>query len=787
MILLTPKELKARGFVLNGAGLHHFSSGEYDRALPLFCAAARANNQDSLYARNALQAWRHLERPHEALEFIAAQPASLLAVPDVRAWQAYFQAQAAFTDLALTNYAKLFAEGYRSDLHFPEYINLLNLRRQYDQALVQVEKYLEKQDSISGRLLEADIYRLQRDFPKALTLLKAQHEKAPFNSQIAGVLAETSLQAGLAKEALEVSQEMVKASRDSAYAQFLKGRSELALKWYREAKTSFEAAAKLAPANKEIASYVELVSGLTGEGNNTNIKEPIEMVALPAALTNSPAAPAPEGYAKRFGAYYARRFVALAWEPGKQLRTTEYLLAQVLDASGVSAFSTVQIPFDPLGQQLFVNEVRVMDAAGKTISTGQVADYYVLDDRSGGVASQKKVLNIPIPGLQPGCQLAVVFTRRELGAATEFPFLEHFFSRPFPVRDSALFVRAPAGRLRYHAAPAREPQALEGGLCWRVADPLVARWEPLQPPAATFLPGVSLADASSQWAALASNYLASIADRLQPEASVQEQARKLVAGLPNDEARIATLTHHVQTNYTYKAIEFGRRARIPNQPADIARNKYGDCKDHAVLLQHMLQAVGVPARLVLASLRGPVQEELPSLDQFDHMLLFVPGTWANNFIDCTDKGGDAALAIPPGLQGRSVLVLDDIKPSFAIIPGYSPDASKIEEQRHLRLVDLSDVVVDETITLSGPHAAYMRSYLLQVPASSRRTMFQRQAGLAEVELSDFSAEPLEAPQVPLRLHCAYTLKRQFHRSDERLSGILRAGIERLDPDGRASG
>lgn len=777
--LLTPREQKVRGLVLNSAGLHHFNSGEYDQALPLFCAATRANNKEPLYARNALQTWRHLERPKEALEFIDAQPASLVTVPDVRAWRAFFQGRAAFTDLALTNYTRLFAEGYRNELHFTEYITLLSARRQYDLAHVEVEKYLDKEDSVSVRLLEADLYRLQRDFPKAISVLKAQHEKAPFNSQIAGVLAEASLQGGLAKEALEVSREMVKANRDSAYAQFLQGRSELALKWYREAKTSFEAAVKLAPANKEIASYLELVSGLIGEGNNTNIKEPIELVALPAALTNTPSAPVPEGYAKGYGAYYARRFVALAWEPGKELRTTEYLLAQVLDASGVSAFSTVQIPFDPLGQQMFVNEVRVMDSSGKTISTGHLADYYVLDEHAGEVASQKKVLNIPIPGLQPGCQLAVILTRRELGTVAEFPYLEHFFSRPFPVRDSALFVRAPARRLSYRASPAREPQAIEDGLCWRVTDPLVARYEPLQPPAAAFLPMVSIADASSQWQALASNYLASIADRLQPEASVQEQARKLVAGLDSDEARIAVLTHHVQTNYTYKAIEFGRRARIPNKPAEIVRNKYGDCKDHAVLLQQMLQAVGVSARLALASHHGLVQADLPSLDQFDHMLLFLPGNAAGRFVDCTDKGGDAALAIPLGLAGRSALILDSPNSRFATIPTYPADASIIEEQRRLRLVDLSDVAVDETLTLTGAHAAYMRGYLLQVPTSSRRTVFQRLAGLAEVELSNFGAEPLETPNAPLRLHCAYTLKRQFHRSNDRLSGILRAGIVRM--------
>jgi hypothetical protein len=160
------------------------------------------------------------------------------------------------------------------------------------------------------------------------------------------------------------------------------------------------------------------------------------------------------------------------------------------------------------------------------------------------------------------------------------------------------------------------------------------------------------------------------------------------------------------------------------------------------------------------------------------MLLFVPGRAAGSFLDCTDKGGDAAQSIPPGLASRSVLVLDPPNPRFAAIPSYPSDASTIEEQRNLRLVDLSDLAVEETLTLTGPHAAYMRGIMQQVPASSRRMWFQRQAGLTEVELSDFVAEPLEAPCAPLRLYCAYTLKQQFHRSNGRLSGILRAGIER---------
>src|SRR5439155_16500585 len=208
-IEFTAREKKTQGFALNQAGLFHFNSGDYEQALRLFRAASRANREESLCVINALLAWRHLDRPKEALDFLDAQPASISTLSAVRAQQAYFQANSSLTDQALTNYARLFAEGYRNDGHFGEYANLLMLQRQYDVALSAVEKYLKTEDSVPVRLLEAEVHRLTRDFPKAISLLKVQREKAPFNGQIANALAETCLQAGQYNEALEISKEQV--------------------------------------------------------------------------------------------------------------------------------------------------------------------------------------------------------------------------------------------------------------------------------------------------------------------------------------------------------------------------------------------------------------------------------------------------------------------------------------------------------------------------------------------------------------------------------------------------
>ena len=775
----TDRELKTQGFVLNQAGLFHMNLGEHEQALPLFCAAARANSEESVYVLNALYTWQRLDRPKEALAFLEKEAPAVLAIPAVRANQAYFQAQASLTDESITNYAGLFAGGYRDDSHFTEYINLLIDGKQYDRAQAEVHKYLDTEDSVAARLLEAQICRQEQDLPKAVSLLKTLRDKAPSNSQVAGALAETFIQAGQYSEALTVSQELIKDKGRSAYACTLKGRSELGLKWYREAKDSFADAARLAPANKDIRAFLNYVSGLLGEGDNTALMDPIAPVALPAALTNGTVESIPDGYAKNYGAYYVRRIVAASYIPGKEFRTTEFMLARVLDASGVSAFSTVQVAFDPLLEQIFVNEVRVMDAAGKTVSTGNAANYYILDDRSTLAASQKKVLNIPVPGLQPNCQLAVTITRLQSGRLEEFPFLAHSFACAAPVRESIYFLTGDAHGLKYITSPAVEPQKLPEGLCWRELDPMMARWEPLQTPAADFLPMLWIADASARWSVIASNYLASINDRQTLDDGLRNETRRLVEKLDSTDARIALLASYVQTNLTYKAIEFGRRARIPNKPADVIRNKYGDCKDHAVLLQQMLEAARLPAQLALVSHSGPIQKDLPSLDQFDHMVVYVPEGAGGRLLDCTSKGADVANTIPYGLAGHEALILDTRGARFVTIPGYPQDASCISVEQHFHLVDLTDLAVEETLTLTGVHAALMRGYLLQIPVSSRRMMLQTQMGMTDVDLTDAQIESLGETGKPLQMRLTYTLKNQFHPSNDRLTGILRAGFARL--------
>lgn len=770
------QERKTQGIVLNSAGLYHFNGGEFDRALPLFKAANRADSRD-VYALNVLLAFRALDRTADALAFLETQSATVMASQKVRAQQAFFQSKTpVLADHALTNYAGLFDSGYRNDRHLAEYLTLLNRGEQHDRALEVIEKYLKTDDTVFVRQLEAEEYRLKKDVSKAMALLKTLRERVPFDVGVAQDLANAQMDAGQFSEALETARQMVRAHNDSAFTHYYKGRAELGLKWYREAKTSFETASKLAPADKQIRSYLDYVSGMLGEGNNSVLKDPIDPVPLPPELTNNPSQQASANFGKGHGAYYVHRIFALSCQTAKEFKTTDYSLVRILDESGVTSFSSVQMPFDPLREEIYLNEVRVMDDAGNTISTGNVSSCYVLDKASwSDTASQGKVLNIPIPGLRPGCQLAVTVTRRETGTR-EFPFLEHYFSSTLPVREAVVFVQGDTAGLTFKASPEVTSTALPAGRCWRVMEPIVGRPEPDQPPAATFVPTLCINDSTVRWPSLVSNYLASISDRLEPDPKINEQALKWISGIDSQEAKVAALSRQVQSNLTYKAIEFGRRARVPNFTGEILRNRYGDCKDHALLLRQMLQAAGVPAHLALVSHKSLVRQDMPSLDQFDHMIVYVPSL--ERFIDCTSKGSDVAHSIPFGQAERNALILDAANPRFVSIPPYGPDATGIDLIQQVKIGEHGEASVDETLTLTGIHAAFMRGYLMSLSPTSRKASIQHSMDMADVEMSTFLAEGLQTPETALCLHCTYLLPNQFHRVNDQLTGSLKAGLAR---------
>lgn len=93
----------------------------------------------------------------------------------------------------------------------------------------------------------------------------------------------------------------------------------------------------------------------------------------------------------------------------------------------------------------------------------------------------------------------------------------------------------------------------------------------------------------------------------------------------------------VQNNVRYRGENHGIFTHTPKSPSRTLRKRAGDCKDKSNLMVSMLNAIGVPARLVLVSTTHGIKlKELnPSPYQFNHMIVEVEFDSKIFFIDPT--------------------------------------------------------------------------------------------------------------------------------------------------------
>ncbi|PWU20496.1 MAG: hypothetical protein C5B50_03825 [Verrucomicrobia bacterium] len=768
---LPPDQQAGQAQMMNEIGLFYYKRRQFEQGLAYFRAALGLQHNSSAYLQNLLTAYAALERPREALDFLRTNSGEFAGDQKIQASEAGLEAQLGMVEQAISNYAALFAGGFRSDEHFSKYIQLVASTKDLTNALSQTEAYLAQKDSDAIRLVQANLYKQNKDYKKAVSILKTLHEKKPYDSETAYALADAYSQAGLFQEALDICRQLVRDS-DSADAYYYKARNEYQLKRFREAKDSLEIAQKKLPANREIKRFLDLVSGMLGEGDNISIKDPIPPVIVPEELLSCAPGDLPAEYVEGYGAQYINALTAISYEKNKEFKTTDYRTIHVLDSGGVSKFSTLQWDFEPLAEDIFVNKLEIKNDKGEIVHTGNPSDYYVIDASTATYATQRKILNMPVPTLRPGCTIEFAITRREAERPPQFRLTTHNFSMLFPAMKSALFVRGDLASVKSRAAFVSEPHRTNDSLYWVVEHPAVFKWEPYQPLACDYLPTVWLGDKSASWDNEARKYLDSITDRMELDTALKEEARKLVSALTNQTAQAVCLARFVQTNYTYKAIEFGRRARIPQRTRDISRNKFGDCKDHALLLQQYLDAVGIPARLALVNSGGKIQKDLPSLDAFNHMVVFAPSLGNGRFFDCTEKGSDIAQLVPLGLAGTEAMVLEPRNSRLVSIPEYPAGSSSVHSLRQVVVTNQTEASVRETLELQGYPAAAFRTQLKSANDTLRREIIYRAMNSRTAQITGLKVQNLEDTASPLVLQISYLLRRQFQDLGDKLSGPL---------------
>ena len=100
--------------------------------------------------------------------------------------------------------------------------------------------------------------------------------------------------------------------------------------------------------------------------------------------------------------------------------------------------------------------------------------------------------------------------------------------------------------------------------------------------------------------------------------------------------KVKVLHHWVAQNIRYLGIYVGAGGFVPHDAQSILDNRYGDCKDHVVMLEALLAAVGIDSSPALINSGSAyLLPKLPTPGIFDHVITYVPSL--NVFLDSTSR------------------------------------------------------------------------------------------------------------------------------------------------------
>lgn len=780
---LTAAQRSACANLLSVMGARYYTSGDLVGALDFCRSSMRLAPTNEIAVSNYLEVLSKLDRHDEALRYLNEHKTIFANNLRFRVLKARLLAQKGDAAGARATFAELIADGYMDNAILTAYLESAIASKAYDEALTTIAEVMKKRPNLQVKRMQATLYTLKGEHEKSIELLKQLRADYPDNVDVAVDLATAYELSEKYDAGIAVTQGMLDSGKQDEAVLIAHGRLQLRMGRPSDAKQTFERARELYPGSEHVVEALKLASSQLGEGENSSLKRPIEAVKMPPAVAQAINAAADKlDSANDNDAEVLERVVGLQFESDNFMRETDTQRVKVTSAAGVARHGMISCKIDPIVERLYVNRLVVTDDHGRRVAQGAVENYFLTDEKARE-ASNWKCLKIPVPGLKPGYSYECTITREIRGVGKDLPFREIALAGASPTRISVFYVIGDTKQLKCKASNGVSIESGDHVLYAIASNVAPLRYEPHQPAIDTFSPVIWLAASGANWETEGRNYLKLIDDKLAVDETTRSLAQSITAKCATNRQKLAAIAEHVQQGYTYHAIEFGRRARVPNAAAKTIALKYGDCKDHALLTRQMLAAVGIRADLALARSTGDIVSDLPSLDQFDHMVVFVPAgeiegvhnSMDGIIVDATNKDANLLLDTPCGLENRSLLVLDAKRPRLVHTPRYPENAGQVTSKRSLSF-EISpagsvDSRVSEEVTFGEYVAPGMRAFFRHFDAETRREAIQNLVSEnGPIRVRAIEALNVDANNEPLRIKLEYSIPYSFRLTNSPSSG-----------------
>lgn len=249
-------------------------------------------------------------------------------------------------------------------------------------------------------------------------------------------------------------------------------------------------------------------------------------------------------------------------------------------------------------------------------------------------------------------------------------------------------------------------------------------------------------------------------DKIKADSPIKEKAKELIKGKGSPEEKIRAIYNFCAKEIRYVAVEYGQAGFQPHKASDTLKNKYGDCKDKAILLVTLLKEAGIVAWPVLISTKEyyNLNEDFPAV-LFNHAIAAVPLEEKIVFLDTTLETcgfGD----LPADDQDRRVLIFKDKDDGYLIQPTplYPARHNLNRQSIAIKINQDGSIWVQKSIFTQGIYDQMQRLWLLYTPPELvGETLGEKIQNISiGAKLTDYNVKNLNNLDEPVRLDYTFT-------------------------------
>ena len=356
-----------------------------------------------------------------------------------------------------------------------------------------------------------------------------------------------------------------------------------------------------------------------------------------------------------------------------------HIAYRLLDKQAVQDHSQIEIVFDSSYQQLVLHSVRVL-RGGRAIDELRASRIRVVQRESRvdyQIYDGSLSLILLMEDVRQGDVVEYSYTRRGGNPV----FGSHYMSSVTVQSD------VPVGRLEFRLLwPStrrlyirKEATGLEPVI--RTSGPYVEyEWQATNVPPRVLdadlpswydpFPELQLSDFPT-WRAVAEwgdSLFSSVAEGVSP-ASLAAPLASIRSTTGSSADAVLAALRWVQDEVRYLGVEIGVNSHKPAAPGAVARRRYGDCKDKALLLVMLLRELGVTAHVALVSTGylDHIGRFAPTADLFDHAIVVAEIGGRAYWVDPTELYQRGTLESATPAFGAA-LVLGGASDSLLVIP-----------------------------------------------------------------------------------------------------------------------